>query len=1102
MESTVILEFPTPAAFRAAVADAVGVDLTQTVEAAFAGPLGPLTVKSRLRHVPAPWQALGVVKAKAHAGDPTVLAPWPLVLPLEPAPVPAGPLGRVLFVLPAAGLARLVELVGESGEMRLGASGEDAMVLATDPPLLAALRADGAAGQAYTEQAPGVWVALGHAFPKAGLFRAAADHFALVGPGRRLAVRKADHFVPVAPAVAVALPRLPAATPVDRPPAPVGVRARLAPSPALVLPQPTAWVLTDDPDGQLAELVREAPATVVGRLELARTPTRIVLRTRGGRADPPAVGVRGVGLVAYSKLPNLLVPVESRLVPPLRRDAVRKLLAPDPARLFWLLPDADGRGFVPESVPVAAFAPLADLVDYQSEAAARERAYQPFGNRFALNAFYSAEAGPDDEPVPQGGKVPREKKVRVPTAAWTPADRAAAPAPAGPDPVPVQLEQKPDELRLELRALEDRFRALDGPPDAPERLALWPAIARLSGALGDKAEASLAWAAAVWELPEVPAAWAAEWASAEVGGHWRGAVEVELKGHLAAADPSPAGARETAALLVALCRQAPPPAWLGAHLPAARQYVERHEEVLGIRVVWLAWWHLAHAGGAADVLALARTRDRVLKRLLEEGLNRERDLPYFLRTGGEAAGERLRLVRDRLARVRELALKWQAADDVKVNRPYTDLVFAFGLAKLGEVTAARSLVAEATRALTVDVPGTGKPDPAHAFLSKALGWRVENVIGGRPHAGPLSPELLAELAALDANRTNRSSKVYVVNRFRQESWVLEPQEKVDPYAEWGHHGSGLQRQLAELAGTRDPEEVATRFRELLRAHPRPEERLLILAEALPVTPRAGEEFAVAAVQQVSAAVAAGGDPAYQTQALERALFLAAHYSRPELVRALFDQCLGLLAARDDRARYAAIARLAREGLRGLRKLGLKDDISRFLTQMTELVVRQRSLPQLKKDAAGGWPTVLTALLHLAEGWLYFGGYAQARPFLDEARAELLDKAGKQDAPETSADERVTLARTYVTVLGRGPIDDAMARIEEVFARIGPVPNAYTTGSHFSRLHLTVVEDAVRTLVADDVGLGETARRWLDDDEYLVRRRIHRDLQAAMAAARV
>jgi hypothetical protein len=406
MESTVILEFPTPAAFRAAVADAVGVDLTQTVEAAFAGPLGPLTVKSRLRHVPAPWQALGVVKAKAHAGDPTVLAPWPLVLPLEPAPVPAGPLGRVLFVLPAAGLARLVELVGESGEMRLGASGEDAMVLATDPPLLAALRADGAAGQAYTEQAPGVWVALGHAFPKAGLFRAAADHFALVGPGRRLAVRKADHFVPVAPAVAVALPRLPAATPVDRPPAPVGVRARLAPSPALVLPQPTAWVLTDDPDGQLAELVREAPATVVGRLELARTPTRIVLRTRGGRADPPAVGVRGVGLVAYSKLPNLLVPVESRLVPPLRRDAVRKLLAPDPARLFWLLPDADGRGFVPESVPVAAFAPLADLVDYQSEAAARERAYQPFGNRFALNAFYSAEAGPDDEPVPQGRQGP------------------------------------------------------------------------------------------------------------------------------------------------------------------------------------------------------------------------------------------------------------------------------------------------------------------------------------------------------------------------------------------------------------------------------------------------------------------------------------------------------------------------------------------------------------------------------------------------------------------------------------------------------------------------------------------------------------------------
>jgi hypothetical protein len=35
------------------------------------------------------------------------------------------------------------------------------------------------------------------------------------------------------------------------------------------------------------------------------------------------------------------------------------------------------------------------------------------------------------------------------------------------------------------------------------------------------------------------------------------------------------------------------------------------------------------------------------------------------------------------------------------------------------------------------------------------------------------------------------------------------------------------------------------------------------------------------------------------------------------------------------------------------------------------------------------------------------------------------------------------------------------------------------------------------VVSDDFTLGANARRWLDDDEFLVRRRIHKDLRAMM-----
>src|SRR5262249_22195269 len=69
------------------------------------------------------------------------------------------------------------------------------------------------------------------------------------------------------------------------------------------------------------------------------------------------------------KLPNLFLPCGMRLHPPLRRDAVRKQLADDPAIVTWLQPDG-ASGFTPESLPDTAFRPLSEWVEYVLE---RER---------------------------------------------------------------------------------------------------------------------------------------------------------------------------------------------------------------------------------------------------------------------------------------------------------------------------------------------------------------------------------------------------------------------------------------------------------------------------------------------------------------------------------------------------------------------------------------------------------------------------------------------------------------------------------------------------------------------------------------------------------
>ena len=59
---------------------------------------------------------------------------------------------------------------------------------------------------------------------------------------------------------------------------------------------------------------------------------------------------------------------------------------------------------------------------------------------------------------------------------------------------------------------------------------------------------------------------------------------------------------------------------------------------------------------------------------------------------------------------------------------------------------------------------------------------------------------------------------------------------------------------------------------------------------------------------------------------------------------------------------------------------------------------------------------------------------------------------------------------------------------------GRIANGFTTAPHYSRFHLNLVEDVILAVVSDDFALGPAGRRWLDDDEYLVRRRIHADMR--------
>jgi hypothetical protein len=55
-----------------------------------------------------------------------------------------------------------------------------------------------------------------------------------------------------------------------------------------------------------------------------------------------------------------------------------------------------------------------------------------------------------------------------------------------------------------------------------------------------------------------------------------------------------------------------------------------------------------------------------------------------------------------------------------------------------------------------------------------------------------------------------------------------------------------------------------------------------------------------------------------------------------------------------------------------------------------------------------------------------------------------------------------------------------------------------TNRYFTLKPLELIDTVVRAVVSDDFALGPGVRGWLDDDEYLIRRRITRDLEAALA----
>jgi len=423
-------------------------------------------------------------------------------------------------------------------------------------------------------------------------------------------------------------------------------------------------------------------------------------------------------------------------------------------------------------------------------------------------------------------------------------------------------------------------------------------------------------------------------------------------------------------------------------------------------------------------------------------------------------------------------------------------MLAWGLGCLGERTLSRDWAARARKQLTRN---TGSAiDPAgHAVLSDLFLHRVKDAQEGRPAKLGLPADLRVRLDTLS------SFTRYSVDRLRQHSRILEPLDRVRAYRGvqlkvfWGN--DQLAERLYLLVERSDPANVVDEAEALLRlcadnpgtgTVPRIVLTLLEVAPWLdPTTFLRVIDLIPTAMDWMEAWLSGGrwadGERAerviaYQAQMIEAACSAASALA-PSIATTSVSQLIRRLMETGVEVRRPFLS-VAGTVFRCLRRLNLSSEaaaLMQFLDPGGLGTAGEAALPPITR-------------LGLAIGWFTAGNEDAGNRILNDARESLFL------TEDRNVSERTELAIAYAEALGFAPPRIAHGRLEELFQRPRFLVNwRSSTNRYFTLKPLQLIDTIVRSVVTDDFTLGPAVRGWLDDDEFLIRSRIHRDLAVVL-----
>jgi hypothetical protein len=359
------------------------------------------------------------------------------------------------------------------------------------------------------------------------------------------------------------------------------------------------------------------------------------------------------------------------------------------------------------------------------------------------------------------------------------------------------------------------------------------------------------------------------------------------------------------------------------------------------------------------------------------------------------------------------------------------------------------------------------------------------------------------------------SQTVAVNRLRKHLRVLEPYEKTDPYlAHSTTGGTTINNRLAGLRLIANSKQLESEIHKILQNGGKSLERRDLqsaLREMLPLSIRVGESLAGDLIKKAldvlkPPPIESVNDKNWRfeidlhSRLADAAIWTAANFGRIEDIEKLLKRFVGNLRALDEDTVSISISQGLSHWVRSLRKFGLTARLEPLLMEMTDVLLKGRSLEQLRADygknrPASHWIEMLLSLLKLAEHWIYFGWNSLSVPIVEEVHRTISEARARPAKDRPNIIHYVQMTCGYIRSISQmEDVESVVARIHQLLDEMDSIPNTTTAKPYFSPFHLDIVESIVLALVSDDFILGETARRFLDDDEYLIRRRIHGDLR--------